>query len=63
MIIASGNMLYSTNRIERLNRNYKLVMVMPGALPNPQATILLLGYVGELRYGSPPFPFMQVCNK
>ncbi|MCX7745218.1 MAG: transposase, partial [Flavobacteriales bacterium] len=43
------NMLYSTNWIERLNRDYKRVTRMRGALPNPQATILLLGHVAMTR--------------
>ncbi|MCS7029798.1 MAG: transposase [Bacteroidia bacterium] len=43
------NMLYSTNWIERLNRDYKRVTRMRGALPNPQSTILLLGYVAMTR--------------
>jgi len=39
------SMLYSTNWIERLNRDYKRTTRMRGALPSPEATILLLGYV------------------
>lgn len=39
------SMLYTTNWIERLNRDYKRTTRMRGALPNPDATILLLGYV------------------
>jgi len=39
------NMIYSTNWIERLNRDYKRTTRMRGALPDPEATILLLGYV------------------
>lgn len=39
------NMVYTTNRIERLNRDYKRTTRMRGALPNPEATILLLGNV------------------
>jgi transposase-like protein len=42
-------MLYTTNWIERLNRDYKRTTRMRGALPNPQATILLLGYVAMTR--------------
>jgi transposase-like protein len=38
-------MIYSTNWIERLNRDYKLVLRMRGALPNPDSAILLLGQV------------------
>lgn len=43
------NMLYSTNSIERLNRDYKRTTRMRGALPGPDATILLLGYVAMTR--------------
>jgi transposase-like protein len=39
------NMVYTTNWIERLNRDYKRTTRMRGALPNPEATILLLGNV------------------
>ena len=43
------SMLYTTNWIERLNRDYKRTTRMRGALPNPEATILLLGYVAMNR--------------
>jgi len=43
------NMLYSTNWIERLNRDYKRTTRMRGALPGPDATTLLLGYVAMTR--------------
>lgn len=36
------NMIYSTNWIERLNRMYKKVVKMRGALPNTDAAMLLL---------------------
>ncbi len=39
------SMIYTTNWIERLNRDYKRTTRMRGALPNPDATMLLLGYV------------------
>jgi len=42
-------MLYTTNWIERLNRDYKRTTRMRGALPNPDATLLLLGYVAMNR--------------
>ena len=38
-------MLYTTNWIERLNRDYKRTTRMRGALPNSDAVLLLLGYV------------------
>ena len=43
------NMVYTTNWVERLNRDYKRTTKMRGALPNPEATILLLGYVAMSR--------------
>ncbi len=43
------NMIYSTNWIERLNRDYKRTTRMRGALPNTDATILLLGHVAVTR--------------
>lgn len=43
------SMLYSTNWVERLNRDYKRTTKMRGALPNAEATILLLGYVAMTR--------------
>ena len=42
-------MIYSTNWIERLNRDYKRTTRMRGALPSPEATILLLGGVAMSR--------------
>ena len=43
------SMIYTTNWIERLNKDYKRTTKMRGALPNPEATILLLGYVAMNR--------------
>ena len=42
-------MIYTTNWIERLNKDYKRTTKMRGALPYPEATILLLGYVAMNR--------------
>ena len=39
------SMLYTTNWLERLHRDFKRTTKMRGALPSPEATILLLGYV------------------
>src|SRR5690554_3935405 len=39
------SMLYSTNWVERLNRDFKRTTRMRGTLPNPEATILLLAGV------------------
>ena len=44
------SMLYTTNWIERLNRDYKRTTRMRGALPSPDATILLLGYIAMTRH-------------
>lgn len=43
------SMLHSTNWVERLNRDHKRTTRMRGALPSPEATILLLGYVAMTR--------------
>jgi len=43
------SMIHTTNWVERLNRDYKRTTRMRGALPNPEATILLLGYVAMTR--------------
>lgn len=43
------NMIYTTNWVERLNRDYKRTTKIRGALPNPKATILLLGHVAMTR--------------
>ena len=42
-------MLYTTNWIERLNRDYKRTLKMRGALPNPEAVILLMARVALTR--------------
>lgn len=42
-------MIYTTNWIERLNRDYKRVTRMRGALSNAEATLLLLGRVAMTR--------------
>ena len=39
------SMIYSTNWIERLNRDYKRVLRMRGALPNEKAVLVLMGSV------------------
>ena len=43
------NMIYSTNWIERLNRDYKRTTRMRGALPSPEAVLFLLGSVAMSR--------------
>ena len=42
-------MIYSTNWVELFNRNFKRTTSMRGALPNPEATILLLAGVAMSR--------------
>ena len=56
-------MIYSTNWIERLNRDYKRTTKMRGALPNPEAAILLLASVAMTRKAySRKVPNLQ-CEK
>ena len=44
-------MIYSTNWIERLNRDYKRVLKMRGAMPSPESIISLMGAVAmEKKY-------------
>ena len=38
-------MIYSTNWIERLNRNYKRVLKMRGAMPSGESVLFLMGSV------------------
>lgn len=38
-------MIYSTNWIERLNRDYKRVLKMRGAMPSPESVLSLMGAV------------------
>jgi transposase-like protein len=58
------SMIYTTNWIERLNRSYKRTTRMRGALPNPEATMLLLGYVAMNRNEYlRKIPFLDYENK
>lgn len=44
-------MIYSTNWIERLNRDYKRVLKMRGAMPSPESVLSLMGAVAmEKKY-------------
>ncbi|MEM4313261.1 MAG: transposase, partial [Thermoplasmata archaeon] len=43
------SMIYTTHWIERLNRDYKRITGMRGALPDVRSAILLLGYVAMTR--------------
>ena len=40
-------MIYSTNRVERLNRCYKRTLLMRGAMPSPASVVYLLGAVAK----------------
>jgi len=42
---AIQRMIYSTNWIERLNRDYKRVLKMRGAMPSPESVLSLMGGV------------------
>ena len=54
---AFRRMLYTTNWIERLNRNYKRTLRMRGAMPNSDSVLFLLGSVAmqmtETTYARP----------
>lgn len=39
--------IYTTNWIERLNKEYKRVVKMRGAMPNPESVIVLMGTVAQ----------------
>ena len=54
-------MIYTTNWIERLNRDYKRVINMRGAMPNPRAVILLMGTVAQNAdiYKYPIYNFLE----
>jgi transposase-like protein len=53
-------MIYTTNWIERLNRNYKRVLRMRSAMPNPDSVLFLLGSVACRRneYLKPIYQFI-----
>lgn len=55
-------MIYTTNRIERLNRDYKRVISMRGTMPNPQAVILLMETVAQNAdiYKYPIYNFFRI---
>ena len=46
---AVRRMIYTTNWVERLNRDYKRVLPMRGALPSEESLLVLLGRVGMSR--------------
>lgn len=50
-------MIYSTNWIERLNRDYKRVLKMRGAMPSPESVLSLMGAVAmEKEYKTYKYP-------
>ena len=55
--VSIQRMIYSTNWIERLNRDYKRVLKMRGAMPSPESVLFLMGSVAmEKEYKSYNYP-------
>lgn len=52
-------MIYTTNWIERLNRNYKRTLRMRSSMPSPESVLFLLGSVASKRkeYNFPVYQF------
>ena len=59
-------MIYSTNWIERLNRDYKRVLKMRGAMPTPESVIALMGAVAMEKectaYAYPVYAFRDIAE-
>lgn len=56
-------MIYSTNWIERLNRDYKRTLKMRGAMPSPESVIFLMGSVAmEKTYGCYKYKIPSFCE-
>jgi len=56
-------MIYSTNWIERLNRDYKRTLKMRGSMPSPESVLFLMGSVGmEKTYSSYSYPVSAFKN-
>jgi transposase-like protein len=56
-------MIYSTNWIERLNRDYKRTLKMRGALPSPESVLFLIGSVAmEKTYGCYSYKIPIFCE-
>lgn len=53
-------MIYTTNWIERLNRNYKRTLRMRNAMPSPESVLFLIGSVAQNRreYNYPIYQFL-----
>lgn len=55
--VSIQRMIYSTNWIERLNRDYKRVLKMRGAMPSQESVLFLMGSVAmEKEYKSYKYP-------
>jgi len=54
-------MIYTTNWIERLNRNYKRTLRMRSAMPNTESVVFLLASVASRRseYSKPIYQFIH----
>jgi len=52
-------MIYTTNWVERLNRNYKRTLRMRSSMPNPDSVLFILGSVASRRkeYNHPIYQF------
>ena len=57
-------MIYSTNWIERLNKDYKCVLKMRRAMPTPESVIALMGGVAmekeSTTYAYPVYVFRDI---
>jgi putative transposase len=53
-------MIYTTNWIERLNRNYKRTLRMKSATPSPESVVFLMASVASKRveYEKPIYQFI-----
>lgn len=58
--VAIRRMIYTTNWIERLNRNYKRTLKMRTSMPSPESVLFLLGSVA-MRRKEFDYPIYQFC--
>lgn len=58
--VAIRRMIYTTNWIERLNRNYKRTLKMRTSMPSPDSVLFLLGSVA-MRRKEFDYPIYQFC--
>jgi len=55
--------IYSTNWIERLNRDYKRTLKMRGAMPSAESVLFLIGSVAmEKTYGCYAYKISAFCD-